>query len=610
MSRSINLGIIAETGKPFRADLDTILRSNLLAQANSGGGKSWLLRRMIEQSFGHVPQIIIDPEGEFSTLRQKFDLVLVGKGGDTPADIRSAQLLAHRLLELGASAVIDLFEMSKPQRPVWVAAFVQALVDAPKKLWRDLLLYVDEAHELAPEAGHGVHESSAEKICRHALIDFAAKGRKRGYGVVAATQRLGKLSKDFAAELKNVLIGQTFIDIDRERAIGSLGISKADRVQFSVDIKTLQPGAFYSLGRALTLDPTLVTIGDVRTEHPEAGRRQSAPPPPTEKIRHLLPQLADLPKEAETKAQTEKELKARIVELERTVKFAASAEAARLPTPAKIIEKSVLKPVDLVRLEKLVEQLQRGEERFVESRYRMYKELETAADKLVGSQQAVAAAIVKIGLALKSETLNTVTATTPGKQAHTVVDLADLDRHKKTTSLVDQSRGPRQAQVLLPDASHEPVDHILSKCARALLNVLASRGVATDSQISALSGYRKTSSGFSNALSELRTHGLIDGSKDRRTITEAGRGVTGEVEPLPTGPALLGHWLPKLGKCEAALLSEIYKHGTVAREELSRLTGYSMTSSGFSNGLSALRVLDLIAGPSGGDLTIAGVFNE
>ena len=127
MSRFVNLGTVAETSKPFRSDLDIVLRSNALVQANSGGGKSWLLRRMIEQSFGRVPQIIIDPEGEFSTLRQKFDLVLVGKGGDTPADLRSAQLLAHRLLELGTSAVVDLFEMSKVQRPVWVAAFVQAL---------------------------------------------------------------------------------------------------------------------------------------------------------------------------------------------------------------------------------------------------------------------------------------------------------------------------------------------------------------------------------------------------------------------------------------------------------------------------------------------------
>ncbi len=567
----------------FMADLDVILRSNMLVQANSGGGKSWALRRMIEQSFGIVPQIVIDPEGEFSTLRQKFDFVLVGKGGDTPADVRSAQLLAHRLLELGASAVIDLFEMSKSNRPVWVAAFVQALVDAPKKLWRDLLLYVDEAHELAPEAGHGVHESSAEKVCRHALIDFAAKGRKRGYGVVAATQRLGKLSKDFAAELKNVFIGQTFIDIDRERAAGSLGIAKADKAKFFVDVKTLKPGSFYVLGRALMLEPTLVKIGSVQTEHPEAGRRQSAPPPPTKKILHLLPQLADLPKEAEVKLQTEKELRARIAELEKQAREPIEV-LGQSGASVKVVERSVVKPADLTRIEKLVDKLYKRQGSLADM-------LMQERSKLMDVEQKLVVAVGNLGLQVN--------------QAKPVAERSPTPYVRP--ALVDPGRGPRQAVARNEKRGNGSE---LSRCARALLAVLASRGVASDSQIAALSGYRKTSSGFANSLSELRTLGLIDGPKERRTITDSGRETAGVVEAPPTGPALLGYWTPKLGKCEAALLEEIYTATTITREDLSARTGYSITSSGFANGISALRVLDLIHGPQGGDLTIAEVFTE
>ena len=33
-------------------DLDSLLNTRLLVQANSGGGKSWLLRRILEQSHG------------------------------------------------------------------------------------------------------------------------------------------------------------------------------------------------------------------------------------------------------------------------------------------------------------------------------------------------------------------------------------------------------------------------------------------------------------------------------------------------------------------------------------------------------------------------------
>src|SRR5581483_6315261 len=81
-------------------DLTRLIESRLLIQANSGGGKSWVIRRLLEQSHGKVQQIVIDLEGEFSTLREKFDYVLAGKGGDTPADPRSAAMLAKKLLEL------------------------------------------------------------------------------------------------------------------------------------------------------------------------------------------------------------------------------------------------------------------------------------------------------------------------------------------------------------------------------------------------------------------------------------------------------------------------------------------------------------------------------
>jgi hypothetical protein len=46
--------------------------------------KSWLLRRLLEQTHGHVQHLVIDPEGEFASLRERFDYVHAAKsGGDT-----------------------------------------------------------------------------------------------------------------------------------------------------------------------------------------------------------------------------------------------------------------------------------------------------------------------------------------------------------------------------------------------------------------------------------------------------------------------------------------------------------------------------------------------
>src|SRR5439155_8307708 len=112
-------------------DLPTLLDTRLLVQANSGGGKSWLLRRLLEQSHRQVQQIVIDSEGEFATLRERYDYLLVGKEGDIPIDPASAGLLARRLLELNVSAILDLYELHYPDRKRFVRLFLDSMINAP-----------------------------------------------------------------------------------------------------------------------------------------------------------------------------------------------------------------------------------------------------------------------------------------------------------------------------------------------------------------------------------------------------------------------------------------------------------------------------------------------
>ncbi|MFI5110140.1 MAG: helicase HerA domain-containing protein [Terriglobales bacterium] len=173
-------------GKNVTLDLDVLfLRGRMLIQANSGKGKSWLLRRLAEQLFGKVQEIIIDPEGEFATLREKYGFVLVGKGGETPADPRSAALVAHKLLELRASAVCDLYEMKPFARHEWVQRFLDAMIDAPKALWHPCVVMVDEAHVYCPEKGAG------ESLAADSMIGLATRGRKRGFCLGATVKPSG-----------------------------------------------------------------------------------------------------------------------------------------------------------------------------------------------------------------------------------------------------------------------------------------------------------------------------------------------------------------------------------------------------------------------------------
>jgi len=553
---SITKIILGQAGKRTIAlDLPVLLRTRLLIQANSGGGKSWLLRRIAEQAFGRVQVIIVDPEGDFATLREKYGYVLVGKGGETPADVRSATLVAHKLLELNASAVCDLYEMKVSQRHEWVRLFLEAMLDSPKRLWHPVLVIVDEAHVFCPEKGAG------ESVAGEAMIGLASRGRKRGFCAIFATQRLGKLRKDAAAELTNVLIGPTFIDIDRKRAAEALGIPRSDERKFSEEMRVMEPGHFWSLGRAVSLERMLFTVGAVATTHPEAGSGKQAaePPPAPEKIKSLLPKLADLPQAAEQKARTEAELRRELADSQRKVRALESrALAVAAPTTPVRIEVSVFKDGEVKRLESAVEKLAGISTKQIE----------------LGNQLA--------GAAREFSTALRAAANRPAPQR---------------TNLVQSAPRSIPARAPVPLDSESTLS--LPKAERSILTVLAQHPDGrTKTQLAILAGYAVSGGGFNNAIGRLRSLGLVHGGKEHLQITDAGAAGLGNWEPLPSGRDLIDYWLRELPKAERAVLSVLVEvwPSALSKEDLAGRAGYEASGGGFNNALGKLRTLELATG--------------
>ena len=73
----ITIGKNIQTNTNLTINLPKLIDTRLLVQANSGSGKSWLLRKILEETHGKVQQIVLDLEGEFATLREKYDYVLI-----------------------------------------------------------------------------------------------------------------------------------------------------------------------------------------------------------------------------------------------------------------------------------------------------------------------------------------------------------------------------------------------------------------------------------------------------------------------------------------------------------------------------------------------------
>jgi hypothetical protein len=265
-----------------------LVETRMLINAGSGGGKSWLIRRMLETICGKVHQIVFDYEGEFVTLREKFPFALVAvHGGDIPLSVRNAGKLAQMIMETNLSVIIDLYDLEPDDRVLFVHEFLHALMKLNKELYHPALIYIDEIDVFCPQVGM----TAASKDIRN----LAARGRKRGLGTIFATQRLSKVHKDVAAECLNKMFGQTTLGIDVSRAAEELGMSSKEQGIF----RELEPGNFLAYGPAFeNRKVTQFTVGQVETTHVKAGTMVSAPPTP-DAIRAILSQLKDMPAEEE-----------------------------------------------------------------------------------------------------------------------------------------------------------------------------------------------------------------------------------------------------------------------------------------------------------------------
>lgn len=559
---SIVLGQIADSGRKASLDLDVMLRTRLLVQANSGGGKSWLLRRLAEQLFGKIPVILIDPEGEFSTLRERYGYVLVGKGGETPADTRSAALVAHKLLELRASAVCDLYEMPAHERHRWVRLFLEALIDAPKRLWRPTVVIVDESHVYVPEKGQGESEAFA------AMAGLVTRGRKRGFGAVFATQRLAKLSKNVSAEMLNRLVGQTFEDLDLDRAADLLSVPKRERLEFFRQMKVIEPGHFWAFGRALAKNRLLVKVGPVMTTHPEPGTAGYAatPPPAPDKVKALLPKLADLPKQAEEKARTEAELRTEIRSLKGQL-------AAR---PRETVEKPVEK---LVHVPVLSDAQVKGLTAVTEKLAVTVKALDAVRVEITRSVNTVL--VFKPPLPQKASVRDQ-----PRSHPITYAPLADPKAGVNATAADGNLTGPEQ----------RIVDGL------AELEALGVQAPARV-QVAFLAGYTNLASkGFVNGMSSLHSSGRIE-YPDRGTVnlSNAGRQLARPCLSPRSSTELQERLISLLGGPEGRVLRPLIDSypDPIDRLVLMGKAGYTNAASkGFVNAMSRLRSLGFIDYPS------------
>ncbi len=547
-----------DTNKPVVLDINNIIKGRALFQANSGGGKSYLLRKFIEESNGKVQQIIIDPEGEFSTLREKYDYLLVGKeNADIQIDTRHAELLARKLMETGTNAILDLYEMSAFERIRFVRVFCAALVNLPKKLWHPCLIIIDEIHVFAPESSKGRSESL------ESIASLASRGRKRKYALIGATQKLSKFHKDVAAELNTKFTGRCTLDIDQKRAAQELGIK--DHTQ----LRRLDH-EFFVFGPGI--DGIIkVKANKVKTTHEEIDSSNPIKLANPTKIKSLMKDFEELPQEAENELKTTQDLKKKILEQKNEI---TQLKRVQPKTDPLAIQKSY---------ESGYAKGQKDSKSIINHHVSFIKNLKT---KLARTTEQLNSCLPEFDMVLQTQPVGV--------------------RHPTTERIIAQSSVTREAQPSVnidKTPSALVTDQPLGKCEHAILETLAKfQKPCSRVKIGIFAGYSSKSGGFSNAISKLKRSGFVTVSNGDLEITQEGFNQVPNVQPLPsTNDEILSFWVNKVGKCPGAILHQLVPvyPNSMSREEIGIQTNYSASSGGFSNAISKLKTLGLIESDNG-----------
>ena len=547
--------------------------------------------------------IVLDHVGIWFSLRladdgrrpSSFQIpVLGGQHGDIGLVATTGAVVAEALARSGSSAVLDVSAFSKGDRCRFAADFAESFFAAKKLHPGPVQILLEEAQRYVPQklfAGQGLERMLG------AFEEIAEVGRNYGVGLHLISQRPQKINKD-VLNLADTVLAYRANGVLERKAISEWVQEKG--AEGRKEMHDELPGL--ARGTAIVWSPNRGIYSrfaiPLKTTY-DAGATPTHARAAVKTKRLDLDKLEEAMGAAmkQSEANDPRALKARVAELER--ELSTKRDVQRDAHPIKTVEKSVLREADIKRLERLVEKLGKQEERFEKTGPSALAvaldEIDKRRDKLAQAQQAVVSELGNLRVVLGK-----------AKEPNAPRAIASTNGIARVTTRPAFAERPRQVR-----AVDRPVDTgDLPPYALDLLNVLAQRGKASDAQISALSGYRRTSSAFPKMLGKLHAAGLIAGAPAERYITEEGRARAGVVEALPTGRALLDHWLSKLTGYERLFLQTIYDAGQISREELAERTQRSLSSSAFPKTIGALVRLALIEAPRGGWLTIAESFQD
>ncbi len=531
----LNIGTNSR-GKPFTLPLD-LTTQTVAVLARKGAGKSYTAAVFNEELLdaGQVP-VIIDPTGAHWGLKSSADgksagypvVVFGGEHGDLPLEEGAGEATARAIVEQRFPAIIDLSLLRKGQVRRFITPFLETLYRLNRE---PLMLIVDEADDICPQKPFG---DEAQMV--GALEDVVKRGRKKGIGCTLITQRPADLAKQVLTQCEVMVAMRLVHPLDLKAVMEWVHVHADEKTaaEMLASLPSLPVGTawFWSPGWGNIFECVKVrarkTFDSGAT--PKPGEKVVEPKKRAEiDIAALGAEIAATAERA--KANDPKELKAEVARL----KLQLAKQPAAQPSKTERVEVPILRESDETKLSEMLSDI---------------SSLHPSISK-IGDEVTRLASNIRD---MRAELRGRIPPTNQPRIIQSAPRAVTPQTHTNGESLPKGERATLIGCAQYPD------------------------GVARET-LTVLTGYKRSSRDA--YIQRLRERGYLDANGDNLVATEAGIAALGaDYQPLPTGSALLEHWMARLPEGERkvlAVLTAAYPN-SVKREEIDAQTGYQRSS--------------------------------
>ncbi len=251
MADDIQLLIGKSGSKDVLIEAQEFVTGRTCVIGQSGSGKSYTIAVLCEKLLqNNIAFCIVDTEGEYFSLKEKFEVLWVG-GQQADVNIESVDFadLIEKSIKNNVPLILDVSDVLE-QRKV-VADFASKLYEVESNVREPYLLVIEEADKFVPQSKDSLKE----------LEEISKRGRKRGLGLLVATQRPSLVNKNILSQCGNQVIGK----LTTENDLKAVDLFFEDRKELEL-LPKLNPGEFFVMGN-LSKEKVKIKVSQRVTQH-------------------------------------------------------------------------------------------------------------------------------------------------------------------------------------------------------------------------------------------------------------------------------------------------------------------------------------------------------